>query len=229
VIGEFTPKGKMLGQDLDKSAAMPFTTMDKYFAAPADAPPWVPRRGEVFLRAVPRTAELSEQAQREIIEILRVRRHLPSNKPNDFAVFTDEAIMSILNQLTGGIVLVMVLISGVSLLVGGIGVMNIMLVAVTERTREIGLRKAVGAPRKAILAQFLAEAVMLTALGGAVGVALGWLIAVGVKAATPLPTYVSPWSVVLGLLFSATVGVFFGLYPAMRASGLDPVDALRYE
>jgi len=229
VIGEFTPKGKLFNNDLDKSAAMPFTTMDKYFAAPMDAPPWVPRRGEIFLRAVPRTPELSEQAQREIIEILRVRRHLPSNKPNDFAVFTDDAIMSILNQLTGGIVVVMILISGVSLLVGGIGVMNIMLVAVTERTREIGLRKAVGAPRRAILAQFLAEAIMLTALGGAIGVTLGWAIAAGVKAATPLPTYVSPWSVVLGVVFSTTVGVFFGFYPAMRASRLDPVDALRYE
>ncbi len=229
VIGEYTPKGKMLGQDLDKSAAMPYTTMDKYFSAPADAPPWVPRRGELFLHAVARSPELSEKAQQEIMEILRVRRHLRSNKPNDFAVFTDEAILSILNQLTGGIVLVMILISGVSLLVGGIGVMNIMLVAVTERTREIGLRKAVGAPRKAILAQFLAEAIMLTATGGAIGVALGWIIAAGVRAATPLPTYVSPWSVVLGLVFSAAVGVFFGLYPAMRASRLDPVDALRYE
>ena len=229
VIGEYTPKGKLLGNDLDKSAAMPYTTMDKYFAAPMDAPPWVPRRGEIFLRAVPRAPELSEQAQREIIEILRVRRHLPSNKPNDFAVFTDEAIMSLLNQLTGGIVVVMILISGVSLLVGGIGVMNIMLVAVTERTREIGVRKAVGAPRAAILAQFLTEAIMLTALGGAIGVALGWAIAAGVKVATPLPTYVSPWSVVVGLVFSASVGVFFGFYPAMRASRLDPVDSLRYE
>jgi putative ABC transport system permease protein len=229
VIGEYTPKGKMLGQDLDKSAAMPYTTMGKYFSAPADAPPWVPRRGELFLHAVAQSPELNEEAQREIMEILRVRRHLRSNKPNDFAVFTDEAILSILNQLTGGIVLVMILISGVSLLVGGIGVMNIMLVAVTERTREIGLRKAVGAPRKAILAQFLAEAIMLTAVGGAIGIALGWAIAVVVKATTPLPTYVSPWSAVLGLVFSAAVGVFFGLYPAMRASRLDPVDALRYE
>ncbi len=229
VIGEYTPKGKMLGNDLDKSAAMPYSTMNKYFAAPADAPPWVPRRGEVFLHAVAVSPELDDEAQHEIIEILRVRRHLPSNKPNDFAVFTDEAILSLINQLTGGIVAVMVLISGVSLLVGGIGVMNIMLVAVTERTREIGIRKAVGAPRAAILGQFLAEAVMLTAAGGAAGIALGWLIAAGVKAATPLPTYVSPWSVVVGLAFSAAVGVFFGLYPAMRASRLDPVDSLRYE
>jgi putative ABC transport system permease protein len=126
-------------------------------------------------------------------------------------------------------VLVMVLISGVSLMVGGIGVMNIMLVAVTERTHEIGIRKAVGARGSAILAQFLTEAVLLTALGGAIGVALGWAIAAAVKAATPLPTYVSPWSVVVGLVFSGSVGLFFGAYPAMRAARLDPVESLRYE
>jgi putative ABC transport system permease protein len=113
--------------------------------------------------------------------------------------------------------------------VGGIGVMNIMLVAVTERTREIGVRKALGAQRKAILMQFLVEAVMLTAIGGLAGVLLGAGIAFLVKAVTPLPTYVSGWSVVTGLVFSAVVGVFFGLYPAMRASRLDPVESLRYE
>ena len=123
----------------------------------------------------------------------------------------------------------MTLISSIALLVGGIGVMNIMLVAVTERTREIGVRKALGAPRRAILMQFLIEAVLLTAVGGVVGVLLGAGISWLVRAVSPLPTYVSPWSVITGLLFSAVVGVFFGLYPAMRASRLDPVDSLRYE
>jgi putative ABC transport system permease protein len=229
VIGEYTSKGKMLGNDLDASAAMPYSTMDKYFAAPQDAPPWVPRRGELFLHAVAVSPERNDEAQREITEILRVRRHLRSNKPNDFAVFTDDAIMSLYHQITGGIVAVMILISGVSLLVGGIGVMNIMLVAVTERTREIGIRKAVGARRSAILAQFLFEAVVLTAVGGALGVGLGWLVAAVVKANTPLPTYVSPWSVVVALVFSGLVGLFFGAYPAVRAAALDPVESLRYE
>ncbi|HVP14738.1 MAG TPA: ABC transporter permease [Terriglobales bacterium] len=229
VIGEYAPKGKMLGQDLDNSACMPYTTMTKYFAPPPTAPPWVPRRGEVFLHAVAVSPDRNEEAQQQIIDIMRVRRHLPSNKPNNFAVFTDESIVALVNSITGGIVLVMVLISGVSLLVGGIGVMNIMLVAVTERTHEIGIRKAVGARSSAILAQFLIEAILLTAAGGALGVAIGWAIAAVVKAATPLSTYVSPWSVIVGLVFSAAVGLFFGAYPAMRAARLDPVESLRYE
>ena len=172
---------------------------------------------------------MSGEAQRQISSVLRVRRNLPSNKQNDFAIFTDDAFLSLYQTVTGGIVALMTLISSISLLVGGIGVMNIMLVAVTERTREIGVRKALGAPRKAILTQFLVEAVMLTALGGLAGVLLGAGISWLVRVASPLPTYVSVWSVVMGLGFSAIVGVFFGIYPAMRASRLDPVDSLRYE
>jgi putative ABC transport system permease protein len=123
----------------------------------------------------------------------------------------------------------MFLISSISLIVGGIGVMNIMLVAVTERTREIGVRKALGAPRKAILLQFLLEALLLTAVGGAAGILLGAGVSWVVRAVSPLPTFVSGWSVTLGLFVSTLIGVFFGLYPAMRASRLDPVDSLRYE
>jgi putative ABC transport system permease protein len=229
VIGEFDPKGKLLGEDFDAAAAIPYTVMDKYFSAPPDAPPWFPKRGELFLDCIAVSPEQSEEAQRQIGEVLRVRRHLPSNKPNNFVIFTDDAFMSLYNAVTGGIVALMTLISSISLLVGGIGVMNIMLVAVTERTREIGVRKALGAPRRAILLQFLIEAVLLTAGGGALGILLGSSISWLVHAISPLPTYVSLWSVVMGLSFSAIVGVFFGLYPAMRASRLDPVDSLRYE
>jgi putative ABC transport system permease protein len=229
VIGEFGPKGKLFGQNLDELVVVPYTTIDKHFPAPNDVPPWFPKRGELFLDAVPQTPELSAVAQQQIIEVLRVRRHLPSNKGNDFVVMTDDVFVSLFQQLTGGIVLVMMLVSSISLLVGGIGVMNIMLVAVTERTREVGIRKALGAPRRAILTQFLLEAILLTAGGGALGVFLGWIISQSIKAATRFPTFVSPWSVVVGVLFSAMVGVFFGLYPAMRASRLDPVDSLRYE
>src|SRR6185369_6017550 len=151
VIGEYEPKGRMLGNNFDAVATIPYSTIDKYFPVPQDAPPWFPKRGELFLDAIATTPELSEQAQKEIIEVLRIRRHLPSNKGNDFVVFTDDAFLSLYNALTGGIFALMTLISGISLLVGGIGVMNIMLVAVTERTREIGVRKAMGAPRRAIM------------------------------------------------------------------------------
>ncbi len=229
VIGEFEVKGKMLGNDFDEVACVPYTVVDKYWPAPSDAPPWFPKRGELFLDAIATAPSQSELAMKQMSEVLRVRRHLPSNKRNDFVIFNDDAFLSLYQTVTGGIVALMTLISSISLLVGGIGVMNIMLVAVTERTREIGVRKALGAPRRAILLQFLIEAILLTAAGGAIGVLLGAGVSFLVKALTPLPTYVSGWSVVTGLGFSALVGVFFGLYPAMRASRLDPVDSLRYE
>jgi putative ABC transport system permease protein len=229
VIGEFESKGRMLGTNFDQVAAIPYTTMDKYFPAPDDSPPWYPKRGELFLDAIALTPEMSDRAQQEIIEVLRIRRHLPSNKQNDFVVFTDDAFLSLYNTITGGIFALMALVSSISLLVGGIGVMNIMLVAVTERTREIGVRKALGAPQRAILTQFLIEAVLLTAAGGAAGVGLGATISWIIHAASKMPTYVSVWSVVVGIVFSALVGVFFGFYPAMRAARLDPVDSLRYE
>jgi putative ABC transport system permease protein len=229
VIGEFEPKGRMLGNNFDQAAAIPYTTLDKYFPVPQDAPPWFPKRGELFLDAIAVSPEMSEQAQQQIIEVLRIRRHLPSNKTNDFVVFTDDAFLTLYNTITGGIFALMALVSSISLLVGGIGVMNIMLVAVTERTREIGVRKALGAPQKAIMTQFLVESVLLTAAGGALGIGLGATISWVIHAASKMPTYVSIWSVVTGIAFSAIVGVFFGLYPAMRAARLDPVDSLRYE
>ena len=229
VIGEFTAKGRMFGNNFDQVVAVPYMTIDKYFEAPPDAPPWFPKKGELFLDAIADSPEHTDLAQQQIIETLRIRRNLPSNKGNNFVVFTDDAFMSLYNTLTGGIFALMTLISSIALLVGGIGVMNIMLVAVTERTREIGVRKALGAPRRAIMMQFLTEAIALTAVGGVIGIALGAAISWTIHAASRLPTYVSPWSVITGLLFSAVVGVFFGLYPAMRASRLDPVDSLRYE
>ena len=220
VIGEFSPKGRFFGNNFDEVACIPYPLIDKYFGTPTDAPPWFPKKGELFLDAIATSPEVSEDAIRQISEVLRVRRHLPSNKQNDFVVFSDDAFLAIYNGITGGIF---------ALMVGGIGVMNIMMVSVTERTREIGVRKALGAPRRAILLQFLLEALLLTAVGGAVGVLMGAGVSWVVRAVSPLPTFVSPWSVILGLLVSTMIGVFFGLYPAMRASRLDPVDSLRYE
>jgi len=229
VIGEFEVKGKFLGNNFDEVACVPHTVVDKYWAAPASAPIWFPKRGELFLDAIAISPQQNELAMKQISEVLRVRRHLRSNKRDDFVVFSDDAFMSLYESVTKVIVLVLSAISCISLFVGGIGVMNIMLVSVTERTREIGVRKAMGAPRRAILLQFLIEAVLLTAGGGALGILLGAGVSGAVHATGALPTYVSGWSVVLGLGFSALVGVFFGLYPAVRASRLDPVDSLRYE
>ncbi len=229
MIGEFEPKGRFLGNNFDEVACIPYPLIDKYFGTPSDAPPWFPKKGELFLDAVAASPEQSGEAIRQISEVLRVRRHLPSNKPNDFVVFSDDAFISLYNTITGGIFALMFLISSISLVVGGIGVMNIMLVAVTERTREIGVRKALGAPRKAIMLQFLFEALLLTAVGGAIGILLGAGVSWVVRAVSPLPTFVSAWSVTVGLLVSTLIGVFFGLYPALRASRLDPVESLRYE
>jgi len=229
VIGELAAKGRFLGNNFDEVGIIPYSLIDKYFGTPSDAPPWFPKKGELFLNAIATSPEVSEEAIRQISEVLRVRRHLPSNKQNDFVVFSDDAFLALYNTITGGIFALMFLISTISLAVGGIGVMNIMMVAVTERTREIGVRKALGAPRRAILLQFLLEALLLTAVGGAVGILMGAGVSWLVRAVSPLPTFVSPWSVVLGLVVSTLIGVFFGLYPALRASRLDPVDSLRYE
>ena len=229
VIGEFASKGRFLGNNFDEIATIPWTVADKYWAPGQDAPFYMTKKGQVFLDAVPVDEAHTDAAIVQIKTVLRLERHVPANKADDFEVFSDDAFLTLYNTITGGIVALMMLISSIALLVGGIGVMNIMLVAVTERTREIGVRKALGAPRKAILLQFLIEAVILTAVGGLLGIALGAGVATAVRALSGLPTYVSAVSVIAGVVVSTGVGVFCGLYPAMRASRLDPVEALRYE
>ncbi len=162
--------------------------------------------------------------------ILRVDRRVPYSKPDNFAISTAEQMVSDFRQITSMVALTMVVLSSVGLLVGGIGVMNIMLVSVTERTKEIGIRKAIGARKSDIVLQFLLEAIVLTGLGGIAGITFGWLVSVLSRLLFPsLPTTVPLWAAALGLIVSAGTGLFFGIWPATKAARLDPVEALRYE
>jgi putative ABC transport system permease protein len=165
----------------------------------------------------------------EATDYIRRVRNLASDQDNDFAVFTTDSFLDLWKQISTGIFVLMLGVGSVALLVGGIGVMNIMLVSVTERTREIGVRKAIGARRKDILTQFLLEAVTLTLIGGAIGEILGSLVGLSVRLVSSLPASVSAFWVVLGFSVSALIGVFFGVYPAWKAASLNPVEALRYE
>jgi putative ABC transport system permease protein len=229
VVGELEPKGKGLFFNPDEILTIPYTTLDKYFPPPPDASFYIPKRGEYYLNAVAIAPERTAAAVDEISEVLRRRRAVPARGRDNFAVFTEEALTELYNQLTGATYAVMLIISSISLLVGGIGVMNIMLVAVTERTREIGLRKALGAPRVSILFQFLLEAATLTGIGGLIGLVLGAGAAQAVRAVSGLPAHTPWWSAVLGFCFSVGVGLFFGMFPAVRAARLDAVEALRWE
>ena len=166
----------------------------------------------------------------EITELLRRRRGVAANKPNNFGLTTPEGIFEILNQIAYGASVIVVPLSAAGLLVGGIGVMNIMLVSVTERTKEIGIRRAIGAKKADIIWQFLTEAITLTAIGGLIGIIVGWLISLVLRMLAPtLPSTIPLWAVVTGLLVSCSVGLVFGIWPAMKAARLDPIEALRYE
>src|SRR5256712_1492573 len=165
----------------------------------------------------------------EAIVALRGARRLKPKQPDTFGMFTSDTILDIYHSATNGIFAVRVGVGALSLVVGGIVIMNIMLMAVTERTREIGLRKALGARRTDIMAQMLTESVVLSMFGGVIGTILGAAIATGISSVTPVPASIEPWSVVLGIGITAVVGLFFGLYPAMRAARLDPIEALRRE
>ena len=212
------PAASFPGQEDDR-ILVPYFTMRKLYPSA--------REHMLVLGAYP--GKLS-QAQDEVRTILRIQRKVPNDKPDDFSLSTAEQMIEDFHRITGTVALVMVILSSIGLLVGGIGVMNIMLVSVTERTREIGIRKAVGARKSDIIVQFLTEAVVLTGLGGVIGLFIGWCVSLLTGLVFKnLPTAVPLWAAVAGIMVSVGVGLFFGIWPAGRAANLDPVVALRYE
>ena len=221
-----SPGGFNTGQD--DFVVIPHTTYQKQFGIRADRMFGGEMRA-VLIAAVPRENIDREAALADIERVMRIRHRLRLDAPNDFDLLTQDAILALWEQISGATFLSLVVISSIALLVGGIGVMAIMTISVTERTREIGTRRAIGARRREILWQFLLEASFLTAIGGILGILLGSAVGLAIHYATGFPISLPWWSFALGLSFSAAVGIVFGLFPAVRAARLNPIDALRYE
>jgi putative ABC transport system permease protein len=203
----------------DNIAVMPVTTLRKLY----------PNKKDYVIFAKAADPKNVGEAVEEIRDLLRRKRRLTSNKPDDFALFTSDYFLDLWNKISGLIFILMFAVASVGLIVGGIGVMNIMLVSVTERTREIGVRKAIGAKRSNILAQFLIEAVTLSAVGGVIGVLFGCGLALLLRYGLTVPATLSVFWIITALVMCAMIGIVFGVYPAWKAARLDPVEALRYE
>jgi putative ABC transport system permease protein len=219
VVGVSERKGGMLGASMDGFVVIPLGSHEKLFGA----------RQTLQLMVKPVSSAVLPQAMDDARVALRVERGLKPAEEDNFGIYTSDTLLGIYQQATKGIFAVLIGVVALSLLVGGIVIMNIMLMVVSDRTREIGLRKALGARRRDIMSQVLTESVTLSTAGGVAGITLGFLAARAIAAVTPLPARLEPWSVALGIGITAAVGLFFGAYPASRAARLDPIEALRRE
>jgi len=219
VVGVSAKRGSFLGQSQDSFAVIPLGRFQQMFGS----------RRQLNMTVKPREISDIKAAMDDTTVALRVARRLKPKQPDNFGLFTSDTFLSLYRQATSGIFAVLVGVVALSLVVGGIVIMNIMLMVVSERTREIGLRKALGARRTDIMTQILTESIVLSAFGGIIGTLLGSGIALAISSLTPVPASVQVWSVALGIGITGLVGLFFGLYPASRAASLDPIEALRRE
>ena len=219
IVGVSAKRGALLGQSQDEFAVIPLGQFQMIFGS----------RRQLSMTVKPKDVSLIKEAIDEATVALRSARRLKPKQADNFGVFTSDTILDIYHSATNGIFAVLVGVVGLSLVVGGIVIMNIMLMVVTERTREIGLRKALGARRSDIMSQMLTESVVLSVFGGVIGTIFGAAIAITIAKFTPIPASVEWWAVMLGITITALVGLFFGIYPAMRAARLDPIEALRRE